>query len=56
MIATVGGATVFELSSSQFLSANPYVSFAFHGAAGEEITIKWVDLLGKSKESKAKIK
>jgi sulfur-oxidizing protein SoxZ len=56
MIATVGGATVFEMSSSQFLSANPYVAFDFHGKAGEEVVIKWVDLLGKTAEGKAAIK
>ena len=57
MVATVGGATVFEMSSSQFLSANPYIKFSFHGgAAGEEITVKWVDLLGKSKTTTKKIK
>lgn len=57
MVATVGGATVFEMSSSQFLSANPYVKFSFQGGEkGEKITIKWVDLLGKSKTTTKKIK
>jgi len=48
---------VLEVSTSQFLSKNPYMKFKFKGdAKGKEIVITWVDLLGKTKTGKAKIK
>jgi len=51
------GAVVYEVSTSQFLSKNPYMKFAFKGGKkGEEVEITWVDLKGKSKTGKAKIK
>jgi sulfur-oxidizing protein SoxZ len=51
------GETVYEVSTSQFLSKNPYMKFYFKGGAkGEEVEITWVDLKGKSKTGKAKIK
>jgi sulfur-oxidizing protein SoxZ len=56
MIATVGGETVYEVSSSQFLSKDPFVKFSFHGKKGEELTVNWVDLLGKTNETKVAIK
>ncbi len=56
MIGTVNGETVFEASTSQFLSKNPYLKFSFKGKKGDELEMKWVDLLGKSNVSKAKIK
>jgi sulfur-oxidizing protein SoxZ len=55
--AKVGGKVVYELSSSQFISKNPYFKFKFKGAsAGNEIVITWKDSSGKEKVSKAKIK
>jgi len=51
------GATVFEVSTSQFLSKNPYMKFYFKGGKkGEEVEITWVDLKGNTKTGKAKIK
>lgn len=57
MTATVNGKIVFEVSSSQFLSKNPYIKFAFKGGTkGDKVEIKWTDLSGKSNVSKGKIK
>jgi len=51
------GAVVYEVSTSQFLSKNPYMKFSFKGGKkGEEVEITWVDLKGKTKTGKAKIK
>ncbi len=51
------GAVVYEVSTSQFLSKNPYMKFYFKGGKkGEEVEITWVDLKGKTKTGKAKIK
>lgn len=56
IVGTVNGETVFEASTSQFLSKNPYLKFAFKGKKGDELVMKWVDFLGKSETSKKKIK
>jgi len=57
VIAKVGDETVYEASTSQFLSKNPYLKFAFKGDhKGKEITITWSDLSGKSKTDSKKIK
>jgi len=51
------GEIVYELNSTQFLSKNPYIKFKFKGGAKKEkIIITWVDLSGKKKVSKGKIK
>jgi sulfur-oxidizing protein SoxZ len=52
----VDGKTVYEASTSQFLSKNPYLKFKFKGEAGKELELSWVDLKGGSKTKKAKIK
>ena len=55
--AKVGDMTVLDASTSQNLSKNPYLKFAFKGdAKGKEIEITWNDLSGKTKTGKAKIK
>jgi len=55
--AKVGDRMVMEASTSQNLSKNPYFKFAFKGdAKGKEVEITWVDLSGKTKTGKAKIK
>ncbi len=56
--AKVGDTKVFEVSTSQFLSKNPYMKFAFKGSdyKGKEIEITWVDLKGNTKTGKKKIK
>ncbi|HIP12959.1 MAG TPA: thiosulfate oxidation carrier complex protein SoxZ [Arcobacter sp.] len=57
IIATVNDIIVFEVTSSQSLSKNPYLKFKFKdGKKGDKITIKWEDLLGNTKTSSAKLK
>ena len=56
IIATVGGETVFEMSVSQFVSKDPFLKFNFKGAAGDEIIIKSVDLLGEKSDGKVVVK
>jgi len=53
---TVDGKPVYEASTSQFLSKNPYIKFKFKGEAGKELELSWVDLKGNTKSKKAKIK
>ena len=52
----VDGKDVYEVSTSQFLSKNPYIKFKFKGEAGKELELSWVDLKGNTKSKKAKIK
>jgi len=57
MKAEHNGEIVYEVSTSQFLSKNPYIKFKFKGGAkGEKVIITWTDLSGKTKVSKGKIK
>ena len=53
----VDGKLVYEASTSQFLSKNPYLKFAFIGEhKGKKIEITWTDLLGNTQTSTGKIK
>ena len=54
--AKVGGKTVYELSSSQFISENPILKFKFHGKKGEMLEIAWSDMSGKKVVESKKIK
>ena len=56
--ATVNGETVWDASTSQFLSKNPIFKFAFQGigAKHDKVVITWVDRKGKTKTGKGKIK
>ncbi len=57
VVAKVNGATVYEVSTSQFLSKNPYMKFAFKGAnKGDKLEFTWNDLSGASNTTTAKIK
>ncbi|HIP11931.1 MAG TPA: thiosulfate oxidation carrier complex protein SoxZ [Arcobacter sp.] len=57
LVAKVNGQIVYELSSSQFLSKNPYMKFKFTGAnKGDKLSLTWTDLSGASQTSTAKIK
>jgi sulfur-oxidizing protein SoxZ len=61
VVAKVNGKIVYELSSSQFLSKNPYMKFAFKADVvgskkGDKIEFTWVDLKGKTNTSTGKIK
>ncbi len=56
--ATVNGETVWDASTSQFLSKNPIFKFAFKGigAKGDKVEMTWVDRKGNTKSGKGKIK
>ncbi len=56
IVAKVGEKVVFEMSSSQFLSKNPYIKFEFPGKAGDQLEFTWVDLKGTTQTDTAKIK
>jgi sulfur-oxidizing protein SoxZ len=56
--ATVNGETVFDASTSQFLSKNPIFKFKFKGigAKGDKVLMTWTDRKGKTGKGKGKIK
>jgi sulfur-oxidizing protein SoxZ len=61
LTAKVNGTVVYEVSTSQFLSKNPYMKFKFNADAvgakkGDKVEITWSDLKGQSQTSKGKIK
>jgi len=58
LTGTVNGETVFDMSTSQFLSKNPIFKFEFKGigAKGDKLLMTWVDRKGKTGKGKATIK
>jgi len=61
VVAKVNGTIVYELSSSQFLSKNPYMKFSFNADAvgvkkGDKLDFTWVDLKGNTRADSKKIK
>ena len=44
--AKAGDKVVLEMSSSQFLSKNPLIKFAFNGKKGDKLEVTWTDLSG----------
>jgi sulfur-oxidizing protein SoxZ len=57
VVGKVGGKVVYEASTSQFLSKDPYMKFSFKGGAvGDEVEITWKDLKGTTDVSTGKIK
>ena len=56
VIATVNGATVYEVTMSGFMSENPLVKFKFNGKKGDKIEFAVTDNHGKTTKSKKKIK
>lgn len=58
LTATVNGETVFDTSTSQFLSKNPIFKFEFQGigAKGDTVEMVWIDRKGKTGKGKGKIK
>ncbi|PIF03944.1 MAG: thiosulfate oxidation carrier complex protein SoxZ [Arcobacter sp.] len=57
MIAKVDGEIVYEVSTSQFLSKDPFVQFKFKGAnKGKMLEFTWTDLKGTTQTDKKKIK
>ncbi len=57
VVAKVGGKVVYEASTSQFLSKDPYMKFSFKGGnVGDELELTWKDLKGATDTSTEKIK
>ena len=57
VIAKVGDKVVFEASTSQFLSKDPYIKFSFKGGnVGDTIELTWKDLKGNTDVSTEAIK
>ena len=57
MVAKVDGVIVYEVSTSQFLSKNPFIQFKFKGEnKGKELEFTWTDLKGNTRTDKKKIK
>lgn len=61
VVAKVNDVIVYEVSTSQFLSKNPYMSFSFNADAvgakkGDELVFTWVDLKGNTRTDSKKIK
>lgn len=58
MVAKLNGKEiVYEVTMSQFVSANPFIKFQFKGGKpGDTVTIKWEDNQGRSKVSTGKIR
>jgi len=54
--ATVGDKVVYDASTSQFLSKNPLIKFAFNGKKGEELKITYTQLKGETFFASKKIK
>ena len=56
--ATVNGETVFDMSTSQFLSKNPIFKFQFKGIGkkGDKVQMIATDLKGNTLKGKGKIK
>jgi sulfur-oxidizing protein SoxZ len=57
IVGTCNGETVFDMSTSQFLSKNPIFKFEFKGdfKKGDKLLMSWVDLKGKTGKGKGKI-
>jgi len=57
--ATCNGETVFDMSTSQFLSKNPIFKFQFKGDGfkkKDKLLMTWTDRKGNTKKGKGKIK
>ena len=57
VVAKVADKVVFEASTSQFLSKDPYIKFSFKGGnVGDTIELTWKDLKGNTDVSTEAIK
>jgi sulfur-oxidizing protein SoxZ len=54
--AQSGGKTVLEASWGGAISKNPYLSFQYAGAKGDDLTLSWVDNKGESDSETSKVK
>lgn len=57
VVAKIGDKVVYEASTSQFLSKDPFFKFSFAGAKkGDTLEFTWTDLKGNTDTSTAEIK
>ncbi|WP_321777194.1 thiosulfate oxidation carrier complex protein SoxZ [Sulfurimonas sp.] len=59
MSGTINGETVFDMSTSQFLSKNPIFKLKLKGETfkkKDKLIVTWVDRKGKTETKKGKIK
>jgi len=56
IVAKVDGKIVYEATTSQFLSKNPYLKFKFNGSKGGKVELTSTELSGKTQTGTAKIK
>ena len=56
VVVTSGGKTVMTAYWSGSISKNPYLSFKYAGAKGDELTLTWKDNTGKSDTANAAVK
>jgi sulfur-oxidizing protein SoxZ len=54
--AKANGTAVYEASTSQFLSKNPFIKFKYKGKAGDELELSFIDLKGNTESKKVKVK
>ena len=56
VVVTAGGKTVMTAYWSGSISKNPYLSFKYAGAKGDELKLTWKDNKGKSDTATAAVK
>jgi sulfur-oxidizing protein SoxZ len=56
LTATVGGEEVFAANLGPAVSKNPYLKFYYKGAAGDAVSLSWVDNKGEQASTEAKVK
>ncbi len=56
IVAKADGETVYEVSTSQFLSKNPFIKFQYRGKKGQKLEITAKDLSGDSVTTVKKVK
>ena len=54
--ATSGGKNVMDAAWGGAISKNPYLSFKYAGAKGDELTLSWMDNKGNSDSATATVK
>lgn len=53
---TANGKNVLQAYWSGSISKNPYLSFSYAGAKGDELELTWVDNTGKKDSGKTKVR
>lgn len=54
--AVVNGDTVFSTNLGPGVSKNPYLKFYYNGAAGDVVSLRWVDNMGEEASKEATVK